>query len=331
MELLTWMRADETAGFMARVDHEADRLAAAGIRIVMPEVHDPALVLATTARALHRRNMELHPWIRPTFGVPHPVCRVIADPTAQQSRFGTTLARACLSNQTTLDRSLTAIKRFVAANQGAIDGLHLDYVRNDNALFLMHFPCQCEACREERRPWLGRGELRPEDMANPCIAYKELRRRNDRITKFVRQARALTRARGLALSLAARANYISLDDIWQPPVYGLGPAVFEGQDWAKWAADGLLDFICTMNYHTAPARFRAAADEHARLLAGTPAVFYSGLGVKSSMGACAPGRLRALLDILRERGARGASLFSWGAVTAAHGRILKTFARPPRA
>ncbi len=331
MKLLAWVRTAAFKDFLNDPEQQAARAEAAGIRGVLPEVHDPDLRLDAVGAALHRRGIELHPWIRPTFGVKDPVCRVLSDLEAQRRKFGTPLARACLSNTATLDRALAAMERFAEANRDALDGLHLDYVRNDNALFLMHFPCQCPACQAERRTWLGRGELRPEDMQNPCIAYKELRRRNDRITGFVRRARELTAARTLALSLAARANYLSLDDLWDPPVYGLGPAVFEGQDWAQWAADGLYDFICTMNYHTDPVRFEKVLQEHARLLAGTPATFFCGLGVQSSMGACDAAALEHLLAILGRERTQGACLFSWEALTDAHAAVLKPVADiPPR-
>ena len=49
-------------------------------------------------------------------------------------------------------------------------------------------------------------------------------------------------------------------DITDPPVWGLGPAVLEGQDWVAWNDEGLLDGIYTMNYHTDPEFFRSLLD-----------------------------------------------------------------------
>ncbi|MDA0748358.1 MAG: hypothetical protein O2954_17715 [bacterium] len=73
---------------------------------------------------------------------------------------------------------------------------------------------------------------------------------------------------GLALSMAARADYF-------------GSAFVEGQDWAQWARDGFMDFICPMNYDTDRKVHRERLSEQMSLI-GKSVPIYDGIGRKSS-------------------------------------------------
>ena len=91
---------------------------------------------------------------------------------------------------------------------------------------------------------------------------------------------------------------------------GLGPAVLEGQDWAEWATDGLLDEIIPMNYHTNHESFVAHLQAHLRLMAGTPVKFTSGVARESSMGLLPPSEFRRRFEAMSAAGVQGAFIFN---------------------
>jgi hypothetical protein len=296
-----------------------------GISTIRPHVLNLDENLDAIFEACSNEDLELHPWIKPGFGVCDSIKRKLSmeDLAEQEARFGTSILRDCLNNSETLDKGVRNISKFLERYRGAIKGLHLDYVRNDNALFLKNYPCQCEACQKGRMKWLGHGILTLKDLENPAVIYKELQMRNRNITNYVRKVRDLTQKEGIKLSLAARANYVNQPDVEKPPVFGLGPAVYEGQDWLEWAEEGLFDFISTMNYYTDLKIFADVAREHARLLKGSKAVFYSGIGIESSIGNASPETAEKLIAIAKEAGAEGITLFHFEALNESYKKILK--------
>lgn len=314
MDIITWIKSMEY--FSEDSENKLKRIKNMGVSAVLPHLKQP-VSLGEFCDTAARHGVKVHPWIKPAFGVKNPICRTLSesDREAQKQQFGFELLRACLNNRSNLDQGIENLKSFIDNNQGKLAGIHLDYVRNDNALLLKDYPCQCDACQQSRLKWLGHGILTREDLNNPCIMYKELEFRNKNITDFVRQVREITDDAGLQLSMAARANYLNQVDIEDPPVYGLGPAVYEGQDWHAWAEAGYFDFICTMNYHTEQTVFEKVAMDHARLLNNTSVDFYSGIGIESSMGKVDPDLAGKFIIIAENNGAKGCSLFHWAAVT----------------
>lgn len=315
MECIAWDRGSHlNEGTDA--EKEMARAAQMGISRMMPHLKGMDYPLEEYCRAARKNGLEVHPWIKPTFGATDIVTRALSGEKrqAQKARYGFDFARACLNHPSNQEQGIAGIKKLIEKSGGMVAGIHLDYIRNDNALFLKDYPCECDACRESRRKWLGHETLTEEDLQNPAVIYKELSIRNRNITDFVREVRKLVDDADLELSIAARANYLNQCDIEEAPVYGLGPAVYEGQDWHEWAEEGLLDFICTMNYHTDLNIFEKVLNDHLRLLCGSPAEFYSGLGIESSMGSLSPGEIAPFLEKIRATKAKGVSLFHFSAI-----------------
>lgn len=316
MDIITWVKSMNFLKRATDLSGELKKLREFGVSIAMPHLLELDTELAPIFDAATREGVEIHPWIKPGFAVRDPIKRQLSATalSRQRNRFGTAILRDCLNARRNREEGLNNLAALIRLYKGKIKGIHLDYVRNDNALFLRDYPCACEACQEEREKWLGHGVLTRKDMKNPAVIYKELDTRNKNIIDYVRKARALTKEQNIRLSLAARANYVNQPDIEDAPVYGLGPAVCEGQDWHAWAEEGLFDFICAMNYHTDLKIFRKVATEHARLLKNAPVAFYCGIGVESSMGKAGPELARKLIAAAGKIGADGVSLFHYEAI-----------------
>ena len=316
MEYITWDRGGHIKQNID-ADYTMERAAKLGISQMMVHLKKKDYPLKEYCMAAKKAGLEVHPWVKPAFAVKDFVKRTLSPERrkAQIEQYGFEINRACMNNHSTREEGLANIKELIENFGEYISGIHLDYVRNDNALFLKDYPCECDTCKGIRKKWLGHEVLTRDDLNNPAVMYKELSVRNKNITNFVREVKKLTKSAGMKLSMAARANYINQYDVEKAPVYGLGPAVYEGQDWFAWAEEGLMDFIATMNYHTDPDIYTNVLEDHLRLLEDTPADFYTGLGIESSMGALSPQEANVLIEKVKNTSAKGISLFHFEAIT----------------
>ena len=117
---------------------------------------------------------------------------------------------------------------------------------------------------------------------------------------------AVTHRFGRKLSMAARSNYANCLDIDGD----MGPAVLEGQDWAEWASDGLLDEIIPMNYNTVHEYFVDNLQAHLRLMKGCRVKFTSGVARESSMGLLPPSEFRRRFEAMAAAGVDSAFIFN---------------------
>ena len=177
------------------------------------------------------------------------------------------------------------------------DGLHMDAVRYANSMVLDEHPCVCERCRAARKEWLGTEVPDEQDMARPGVVALEIKMREDFVRGLAEELRDICDERELPLSLAGRARYLK-------------DAVPEGQNWAQWCADGLLDFVCPMSYNPCLDRFQRFVEQHTRILEGTDTPLYAGVGRKSSLGVLSPQDMIRQLEYLDEVGVEGACIFS---------------------
>lgn len=288
-----------------------ERMAGAGVstaNIYLPEV----ISLDDYCQAAAAAGVAVETRVFPAWGVDAPVKRTLPEHDWQEMErcFGIRLAGTCANHPHNQEGFLAAIRKLAAEYAGRIRAIHLDFIRNDNALLLLDYPCQCDACQELYRRYLGCAVPDAAMRSNPAVLYKILALRNANVTAIVRAARRLTREFGLELTMAARANYLNSADITAPPVWGLGPAVLEGQDWVAWAEEGLLDGIYPMNYHTDRTLFQSVLDDHLRLMVPHRAMLFSGVGVSSSMGENSPTAVSDRLEAIREAGLPGAVLFN---------------------
>mgnify|MGYP005837395291 CR=1 FL=1 len=181
------------------------------------------------------------------------------------------------------------------------DGLALDYLRYPNTAVLDGHPCHCELCQEKRDAWLGKPVPDADDLACPGVAYHEVRMRNRFVKTLLHSLREVADDGDIPLSLAARARYVK-------------DAVPEGQDWAEWCREGLLDFVCPMSYNPCFDRFQRFVTEHRNLLEDTGVPLYSGIGRSSSLGQISAAQMDQQIRHALEHGADGVSLFHVGAL-----------------
>lgn len=190
--------------------------------------------------------------------------------------------------------TVAAAKDLVEAYRPA--GIHLDYVRYPNSSVLADNPCECERCCELRLAWLGKPVPDARDLRVPGIVYKEIQMRAHHIRSLVESMHALTDRYGIALSAAVRARYYR-------------DALCEGQDWAAWCRDGLLDFVCPMSYNPCLGRFARFIGQHRRLLSDTAADWLAGIGRRSSLGELDPQAMARQIRFVRAAGADGVCIF----------------------
>ena len=303
------------------------RLVDAGIRRVLvywPRLAAPDCYLDAAAET----GLEVEIWIHPERMMKNPPMRVLSEEQCQAMRKNLDIALhfPCPNHPEYHRQTLAVAEEFAAQYGGRIHGLHLDYFRSANFICCLDYPCGCEVCRAERKRYFGFEMPSADDLKAPWYIYKETARLAARLHALVADLHALAASKGLNLSMAARTNYANCMDIFAKPVWGLGPATLEGQDWVKWADDGIIDEIIPMNYHPVIERFANNLDAHLRLLAGTRAKFTSGVGVYSSMGVVPPADVRARLQLLRDRGVQGACLFNGAPFTDDYLQVVRDFA-----
>ena len=288
-----------------------DTMAQAGISatvIYLPEV----ISLDDYCRAAQHAGIAVEARIFPAWGVRDPVFRTLPekDMEEMEQRFGIRLAGTCGNHPHNRAGFLAAAERLAAEFAGRIKAIHLDFIRNDNALLLMDYPCQCAFCRELYLRYFGCAVPDRVMLRDAAVQYKILAIRNENIRKTVTAMRELTARHDLKLTMAARANYINSPDITDPPVWGLGPAVLEGQDWAAWVEDGLFDGIYPMNYHCDFEFFRHILNDHIRVVGEHKKRLWSGVGISSSMGEITPEGAALRLKTIRAAGLPGAVFFN---------------------
>ncbi|MFA6928950.1 MAG: hypothetical protein WCT05_01385 [Lentisphaeria bacterium] len=276
--------------------------------VYLPEV----ISLSRYCQAAAKAGIQVEARIFPAWQNPAPVLRTLPEAKWQemQTRYGITLRGACLNhpeNQAAFLKEVNTLCQQFSADMSAIS---LDFIRNDNAVLLLEYPCECAACRELRKHYFGKEVLSANEAAEPAVLYKELELRCRMVRNLVEGVKKITDGHGLALTMAARANYLNEPDIKVAPVWGLGPAVIEGQDWVDWVERDLIDAVYPMNYHTEEALFTRLLRDHYRLMSLKIDKLFSGVGVSSSMGELSFAALEKHLMLVRELGIPGAVLFN---------------------
>jgi len=209
------------------------------------------------------------------------------------------------------ETTVTVAQQMVAAYEPA--GLHMDYMRYPNTVVLDQHPCHCERCRHARLQWLGKEIPDASDLSRPGVMHKEIQMRGEAITAVVEGLKQVARDADIPLSLAARARYLK-------------DAVPEGQDWARWAADGLLDTVCPMSYNPCDDRFQAFLDQHKPLMADTGAIWLAGIGRRSSLGEISAQQMGKQIQMAVDAGAGGVCIFHAGVFEDEDYTVLRSLA-----
>ncbi|MBN2206441.1 MAG: family 10 glycosylhydrolase [Candidatus Aminicenantes bacterium] len=189
-----------------------------------------------------------------------------------------------------------------------VDWIHLDYIR---------FPCEPEEpyfSYDARTRELCKAEtgvdplaLKARDSGNPFWnAWLEWNR--DQVTRFVAELRTALRAAGRPVRISAA--------VFPDPA---NAAVLIGQDWVRWAAEGLVDMLCPMLYTNDAALFEALARRATALGRGGGRtgglLVCPGIGIGTSHNQATPEIMAAEVGVSRSLGADGVVFFSSSSLT----------------
>ncbi len=221
-----------------------------------------------------------------------------------------------------------------------VDGIHLDGVRYHDTGESLEHPCQCEACRQKYMELLGMDTVSPEDLKVPGILHKFIQFREDNIHEMVLRIRDLVKPKGIKLSMASRAHYLGTPLPLSPALleryfgtsrkeeqdWGKFSSMVEGQDWVAWAHEGLMDYICPMNYST-DSDFHLMRLKEQLALVKSSAPIYDGIGRKSSVGEISPSEMVKQAEDAMKAGAAGIAIFHFNILGNDDFRELAAFKR----
>lgn len=247
--------------------------------------------------AAHRHGIEVHVW-----KVNYNLSNAPQDFVARLRQAGRTQvsARGQISNwlcpSHPENQRLEVDSMLEVARRYAVDGLHFDYIRYPDG---QH--CYCDGCRQRFQADSGH-----EVEQWPADCYSGSRRGEYRDWRC-RQITIVVKA------LRDEAKTLSPELKISAAVFGSYPSCREsvGQDWPEWIKDGLLDFVCPMDYTEDDDEFCAWVENQMQLVAGRIPM-YPGIGATASRCALSADRVAGQLHHARRLGAAGFTIFNFG-------------------
>jgi uncharacterized lipoprotein YddW (UPF0748 family) len=243
------------------------------------------------------------------------VDRLRAEGRLGRHRDGSELRWLCPSDPRNLalerDSMLEVVRRY------AVHGIHFDYIRYPH-----QHACFCDGCRERfQRDADVKVAAWPADVSREPLKARFGDWRREQVTRLVREV--ATEARrirpGVLVSAAVFSNWEAHRDT-------------VGQDWKLWVEEGLLDFVCPMDYTTNP-------DSLSRLVKRQVGWVDGRVPLYPGIGAWRLDSAAALLDQIeraRRLGADGFVCFHYNDLVfanermpALHGSLTVGAARPP--
>ena len=202
---------------------------------------------------------------------------------------------------------------FVELARKGPHGIHFDYIRYPD-----RDHCFCAGCRERFERKYGAVSAWPSGLRkDPVRAAQWTEFRKDAITALVRNVAKRVRAEAPGVEISAAV----FENISTCPVS-------VGQDWPTWCVDGLLDFVCPMDYTDSTRVFSGLVERQMRAVANVP--IYPGIGLSSS-GVSPEGRLRRVAEQIvevRKAGCRGFTVFNFDSAAEA---VLPVLSQGPTA
>lgn len=199
----------------------------------------------------------------------------------------------CPSNAENREYELAAIRELVRDYD--LDGLQLDYIRYPGDEW-----CYCSACRVNFEQGIGR---RLNDWPAQVLtggkyenAYREWR--CNVITSFVAEVREEVKGFGRKIMLSAA--------VYPDPENARNGVM---QDWPRWIKEGLVDFVCPMNYTESIWEMRSRTKSGIAAAGGRVPVYPGLFAAYSETHYQAPDMLAAQIAAAREQGAGGFVLF----------------------
>jgi len=301
-------------------DRSARLLAANGFNMVFPNMlwaglaHYRSALLPQSAtfrehgdqvqqccEAAKKHGLEVHVW-KVNFnlsGAPKEfVDRMRAEGRTQVSASGKPQDWLCPSH--TENHKLECDSMLEVARNYPVDGLHFDYIRYPGREC-----CYCDGCRARFEADSGR-----KVAAWPAECFSGSRReeynawRCRQITSLVQAVRHQSKQVRPGLKISAA-------------VFGSYPDCRESiaQDWPQWVQEGLLDFVCPMDYTESEPHFGALVENQLKLVAGRIPL-YPGIGATASSSGLSADRVVAQIRRARSVGAHGFTVFNFDRGTA---------------
>jgi len=249
---------------------------------------DPLDVLAEEAS---KAGLKVHPWMC-VFREGDRSKLLQENPDlAARDREGRPLGWACPRREEVQRYELSLYEEIMEGYDVA--GVHLDYIRHAGSQM-----CFCQVCRDDFRKLTGKEltELTPKDEE----WERFLEWRAEPITRFVRSIREITKKRGRELSAAVSSEYPSC-------------LIGVGQDWVRWAEEGLVDYLFPMNY-TNSTKVAVSRTKCHIALVGESVPVWEGLCKSSSDSYLPTEALIEQIEGVLEAGAQGVVLFHYAAV-----------------
>lgn len=256
--------------------------------------------IAAAVAACKKRGIETHIW-KVCFNASNAPAEFLAEMRAQGrlqiSLDGEESPWLCPSHPANLELERAALEE--VATKYDVDGIHLDYIRYPDD---QH--CFCDGCKERFSAEYERKTGRKLDNFPTCVrddkairaAFDEWRRSH--ITSLVRSIRK------------------TLDE--KRPNVALSAAVFSGidsakrsvaQDWVGWIDEGLLDFVCPMDYTSDAAGFGATVRGQLDAVGGRTPV-YPGIGMTATGISMSAEEVALQVEEARKAGADGFTIFN---------------------
>ncbi len=250
--------------------------------------------LKQSAAAARRYGLEIHAWKICWQLGPAPAALIAQLRQAgrlQKTDSGETLEWLCPSHPANISQELNVIAEMIA--RAKLDGIHLDYARYPSAR-----ACFCDGCRKRFELWQGHAVRRwPADVQSGPLQQTFKAWRAAQITNFIRAASELLRRSDPKIKLSIA-------------VYGSYPTCADqlGQDWGAWLQEGLVDFVCPMNYSANNASFDALLQRQMAMPKAAGRLF-PGIGVTATESRLAPDQVIEQILQTRAKGTGGFMLF----------------------
>lgn len=269
---------------------------------VAPEVEGRGDQIADCLRWCKQYGIELHVW-KVNYNLstaPEEFIEKLRDEgRLQRHRDGSEIRWLCPSDPRNLalerDSMLEVVRKY------DVDGIHFDYIRYPH-----NQACYCDGCRRRFEEAVGASaEDWPEDVLEEPLKRSFDQWRRDQITRLVREVstEAHRIQPGIMVSAAVFDYPSSLDWV--------------NQDWKAWVDEGLLDFVCPMDYMTDAERLEQTVARQVEVVGGRIPL-YPGIGEFIITDTRV---LLGQLERARRIGADGFVLFCYEHLAYAQGRM----------
>ncbi|MGD8237785.1 MAG: family 10 glycosylhydrolase [Armatimonadota bacterium] len=215
------------------------------------------------------------------------------------------------------NREMVVAAAVELATEYDVDGVQLDYIRYPSS-----GSCFCGTCRTAFEQSLGRPAPDwPTAVATGELRVPFLEWRCEQITSLVRELSDKVRAARPGVYVSASVFYD-----WERHRFRYG------QDWKRWVEEGLVGFVCPMDYTRSTSVFAQRVRSQVRWVDGA-APLYVGIGPYSDGAKLTPEQVEEQIAISRRLGADGFVLFNYceGLASSHLPRLSRTIAALPPA